>query len=82
FNVTQTSSFATIEIYNLKGQKIKTFPNLQINKSSNQQIVWDGTDDKNQPVSSGIYFARMRLRPDSLGKIGKVEISRKLLLLK
>ncbi|MCF7793856.1 MAG: carboxypeptidase-like regulatory domain-containing protein, partial [Candidatus Cloacimonetes bacterium] len=38
FNVTQTSSFATIEIYNLKGQKIKTFPNLQINKSSNQQI--------------------------------------------
>lgn len=50
---------AKIEIFNIKGQKIRTFPNLQINKSSNQQIIWDGTDQSNKPVSSGIYFYKL-----------------------
>ena len=47
-------------IYNLKGQKVKTFSNLQINNSTNQQIVWDARDENNQPVSSGIYFFRLK----------------------
>ncbi|MBC8526504.1 MAG: right-handed parallel beta-helix repeat-containing protein [Candidatus Cloacimonetes bacterium] len=50
---------AKIEIYNIKGQKIKTFSNLQINKSPNQQIIWDGKDENGHPVSSGIYFYRL-----------------------
>ncbi|RLD54369.1 MAG: hypothetical protein DRJ01_18100, partial [Bacteroidetes bacterium] len=53
FNPTTTISFSLsneqnkqneqtkLEIYNLKGQKVKTFSNLQINKSTNQQIIWD-----------------------------------------
>ncbi|MCD4817752.1 MAG: T9SS type A sorting domain-containing protein [Candidatus Cloacimonetes bacterium] len=49
-----------IEIYNLKGQKVKTFPNLQINKSPNLQIIWDGKDERENPVSSGIYFYRLK----------------------
>ena len=49
----------TLEIYNVKGQKVRTFSNQQINKSTNQQILWDGTDDNNEPVSSGIYFYRL-----------------------
>lgn len=74
FSVTQSSVFATLEIYNLKGQKVKTFSNLQISQSPNHQIVWNGTDDKNQPVSSGIYLYRL--------KAGNIDISRKCLLLK
>jgi len=49
-----------IEIYNIKGQKIKTLEILQIDKSSNQQIVWDGTDENKKPVSSGIYFYKLK----------------------
>lgn len=49
-----------ILIYNLKGQKIKTFPNLQIDKSPNQQILWDGTDEENKPASSGIYLYELK----------------------
>ena len=52
---------AEIIIYNIKGQKVKTFPNLQINKSSNQQIIWNGTDDNDQNVSSGIYFYKLKV---------------------
>ncbi|MCK4653515.1 MAG: right-handed parallel beta-helix repeat-containing protein, partial [Candidatus Cloacimonetes bacterium] len=69
FNPSTTISFFTAEdaehaeitIYNVKGQKVKTFPNLQINKSSDQQIRWDGTDENNHPVSSGIYFYKLKV---------------------
>ncbi len=84
FNPTTTISFSLtakdaknvkLNIYNIKGQKIKTFSNLQINKSPNQQIIWNGTDENNKPVSSGIYF--YRLKADNL----KSE-TRKMLLIK
>lgn len=65
---------AKIEIYNLKGQKIKTFSNLQINKSPNQQIIWNGTDENNKPVSSGIYFYRL------INDVNKSDVKKMLLL--
>jgi len=70
FNPTTTISFsltakdaknAKIEIYNIKGQKVKTFSNLQINKSPNQQIIWNGKDNNNKEVGSGIYFYQLRI---------------------
>ncbi|MCD4818456.1 MAG: T9SS type A sorting domain-containing protein [Candidatus Cloacimonetes bacterium] len=69
FNPTTTISFnltakdaknAKLEIFNTKGKKVRTFSNLQINKSLNQQIIWDGTDENNQPVSSGMYFYKLK----------------------
>ncbi len=62
-------------IYNLKGQKIKTFSNLQITQFPNQQIIWDGTDENNQSVSSGIYFYKLNVN-------GKIKAVKKCLLLK
>jgi hypothetical protein len=69
FNPTTTISFnltaeyaedAEIVIYNIKGQKIRTFnchPELVEGQSS---IIWDGTDENNQPVGSGIYFYKLK----------------------
>jgi len=62
---------AEIEIYNLKGQKIKQYSILN-NQSS---IVWNGTDQTGKPVSSGVYFYK-------LVSNGKDITSRKMLLLK
>ena len=46
-----------INIYNVKGQKIKT---LQFStQSGSGQITWNGNDDKGQAVAQGIYFARI-----------------------
>jgi hypothetical protein len=58
FSVTQTSSFVTIEIYNIRGQKVKQlFSNSASQLSAGQHsVTWNGTDDNNKPVSSGLYF--------------------------
>lgn len=49
-------------IYNMKGQKVKTFPvtlsGVEGSKH-NYSIAWNGTDENNQPVSSGIYFYQL-----------------------
>jgi hypothetical protein len=59
----------------VKGQKIKSFRNLQTSNSSNQQIVWDGTDEIGNYVSSGLYFYRLQID-------GKVIDSKKMMLIK
>lgn len=56
---TEITDDSEIVIYNLKGQKVRTFPNHEITNSPNHQIVWDGTDQNNKPVSSGIYFYKL-----------------------
>ncbi len=59
FDIAQTSSFVSLDIYNIKGQKVKTLlaDNLEVGKHS---ITWNGKDDNNKSVSSGIYFYKMR----------------------
>jgi hypothetical protein len=47
-----------LEIYNIKGQRVKQF-NMKNEKSKMNEVVWDGKDDDNQPVSSGIYLYKL-----------------------
>jgi len=46
---------AGISIYNTKGQLTKTFRNL----NSSGSIVWDGTNNNDIIVNSGIYFYKL-----------------------
>jgi len=79
FNPTTTIFFLTTEItenteltiYNLKGQKIRQFSIF----NGQSSIVWDGTDQNKNPVSSGIYFFRLNID-------GKIKISKKMILMK
>ena len=83
FSVTQNavsgsdgSSFVTLEIYNLRGQKVKTlypFPNRGLG-TSEYSVVWNGKDSNNKSVASGIYFYKI-----TAGDYQKVK---KMLLLK
>ncbi|MCK4311264.1 MAG: SBBP repeat-containing protein [Candidatus Cloacimonetes bacterium] len=62
-------------IYNIKGQKIRTlypFPNGSL---GTREVIWDGTDENNQPVSSGIYFYRLNID-------NKTEAAKKMMLIK
>jgi len=48
-----------LSIYNIRGQKIKTLVN-EHQPEGTHQIIWQGIDDSNRSVSSGVYFIKMR----------------------
>jgi hypothetical protein len=48
-----------VEVYNMKGQKVKTLVN-ESKATGTYQVKWDGTDDNNQRVTSGVYFYKMQ----------------------
>ncbi|MCK4654930.1 MAG: T9SS type A sorting domain-containing protein [Candidatus Cloacimonetes bacterium] len=81
FSVTQTSSFVTLEIYNIKGQKVKTLVN-EVLPAGKYSTIWNGRDSNGNRVSSGIYFYKLCLHHDSSGKAGDYQKVKKMILLK
>ena len=63
----------TIEVYNLRGQLVKTLVN-SVKETGNHTAFWNGTDNSNKSVSSGIYFYKL--------KSGNYTNTKKMLLLK
>ena len=58
FSVAHESNIR-VDIYNVKGQKIKTLIDTQLN-AGEYKVTWNGKDDNNSDVSSGFYFYRMQ----------------------
>jgi len=50
----------TLTIFNLQGQKIKTLIPNQTMKGDDHQIIWNGKNENQEPVSTGVYFLRLR----------------------
>ena len=78
FNLTaKDAKNAEIVIYNIRGQKIKTFPViLSLSKDEGQSsIIWDSTDENGKPQPTGIYLIHLKID-------GKNIDSKKCLLLK
>ena len=73
FSITQASPFVTLEIFNIKGQKIKTLVNDKLDEGLHH-VVWNGKDDVNKPVASGIYFYKLQT--------GKYTAVKKMVLMK
>lgn len=74
FSVDKDIMSANLDIYNSRGQKIRSF---LVDTSSNLQryeIDWDGTDDQQNSVGSGIYFTKL--------KTGKFTSTKKMILMK
>jgi hypothetical protein len=49
-----------IEVFNVLGQKIKTLVNGEY-QAGQYRVVWDGTDQNGEKVSSGIYMYRLQV---------------------
>ncbi len=69
-----TISFSILEdqkidlsIYNLKGQKVKTFYKELI-EAGDHQILWNGKDANNRNVPSGIYFFKLKTKDNNYVK--------------
>ncbi|HHE37582.1 MAG TPA: T9SS type A sorting domain-containing protein, partial [Candidatus Cloacimonetes bacterium] len=52
------SSKVTLDIYNIKGQKVRTLVNGN-KQAGYHKIIWDGKDNFRNKVGSGIYFYKM-----------------------
>ncbi len=50
----------SIVIYNARGQRIRTLIDGVQEPGSDKIVVWNGLDDHSNPVSSGVYFVRMK----------------------
>ena len=48
-----------LEIYNLRGQRVKTLLDTET-EAGKYGVLWHGRDDAGQPVASGLYFYRLR----------------------
>ncbi len=66
-------SYVTLEIYNILGRKIKTLLSGYLD-TGRYSAKWDGTDERGNKVSSGMYFYSL--------KSEDTKLSRKMLLLK
>jgi hypothetical protein len=53
-----TQDHVILEVFNIKGQKIKTLLNRTI-AAGNHEVFWNGTDDQNKSVATGLYFYRL-----------------------
>ena len=80
FNPTTTIEYrmaetahATIKVYNMLGQVVKTLVNGTVSVGTHR-IEWDATDDSGTAVSTGVYMYRM--------ETGGVSASRTLVLMK
>ncbi|MDD2250899.1 MAG: T9SS type A sorting domain-containing protein, partial [Candidatus Cloacimonetes bacterium] len=62
-----------IEIYNMKGQRIKAY-HQEHNAPGYYQVSWDGRDENGRVVSSGIYLYRLTT--------GKYTAAKKMILAK
>ncbi|MCF7858585.1 MAG: carboxypeptidase regulatory-like domain-containing protein [Candidatus Cloacimonetes bacterium] len=63
----------SIEIYNVKGKKIRTLINQHL-EATTHSVVWNGKDDQAQDAASGVYFYKM--------KSGNYTASKKMILMK
>jgi flagellar hook assembly protein FlgD len=53
-----TPGHVTIEIFNIRGQRVNTLFNESVDAGSHR-VVWAGLDNNNQHVGSGVFFYRM-----------------------
>ena len=51
---------AKLTVYNMKGQKIKTLLNGQFIKGGKHKIAWNGKNNQNKLVSSGVYLIKLQ----------------------
>ena len=63
----------TLEVYNLRGQLVKTLVN-EVKDTGSYSVSWDGTNDSGKSVSSGVYFYQL--------KAGKYTSTKKMILMK
>jgi hypothetical protein len=65
FYLSRDADWVTVEIYDINGEAVRTIKwqqGLAATGRSALEILWNGTDDRGNPVPYGIYVARVEVR--------------------
>jgi len=57
----------TLEVYDIMGRRVKTLVNGDL-RAGNHKIIWDGANDRGEPVSSGMYFYKLSQKENVITK--------------
>lgn len=55
-----SAGLAELIIYNMTGQKVRELVSGRV-EAGKHAIVWDGRDQRGNPVSSGVYISRLKM---------------------
>ena len=69
-----SQSRVTVKVYSLLGQEMKTLVD-ELQGASFYRVTWDGRDNYNRSVSSGVYF--VRLVAEEIGGNGQIFVDTK-----
>jgi hypothetical protein len=61
----KSDSIAKLNIYNLKGQLVRTLLS-EAKKAGNYNVLWDGKDNAQRNVASGVYLYRLNVNNETL----------------
>ena len=56
-----SGSQPVLEVYNLRGQKVRVLQPEKTASGSSFECIWNGLDDSGQPAAKGVYFLRATL---------------------
>ncbi len=68
FSLPANTQNATLKIYNIKGQLVKTFIPEISPKGTAINFVWNGKDNNDKTVSNGVYFYRLETNEKQVTK--------------
>ncbi len=57
----QKDSSVNLDVYNIRGQRVKSLINTEMKKGKHS-IIWNGENDHNKIVSSGVYLYRLKTK--------------------
>lgn len=75
FSLKNNRKRISLDIYNIKGQRIKALLNNELVEGGSYDITWDGTNRENNAVSSGIYFINLSVN-------SRIQATRKIIFMR
>ena len=54
----KSAGLVTLRIYSIDGRLVRTLMQGEATVAGTHEVAWNGTDDHDRPVSSGVYFVK------------------------
>ncbi|MBN1560482.1 T9SS type A sorting domain-containing protein [candidate division KSB1 bacterium] len=71
FNLPQ-DAHVLVQVYNVQGRLIKTLTD-GFENAGNHSVLWTGVNSDGHAVASGLYYYRVRIKPDNGPEISKIQ---------